>query len=157
MEGEFKEEFTAYFNETFNRRFKEQKGLMEELRLARAVVDAAKARYGTEEIGKLPDVIRADIADTASAEATAVSRDSAGREEETLDVRVREEVAKAVASARLQTERAVMETIRARGLRPAENALSAFSSGSRGKMSHLTRAERAEVAMRAAKGEHITF
>lgn len=157
MEGEFKEEFTAYFNETFNRRFKEQKGLMEELRLARAVVDAAKARYGTERIEKLPDVIRADIAETAPTEATPVSRDPAGQERETLDVRIREEVAKAVASARVETERAVMETIRARGMRPSENALSAHQSGRGGELSHLTRAERAEVALRAAKGERITF
>lgn len=157
MEGEFKEEFTAYFNETFNRRFKEQKGIMEELALARAVVEAAKARYGTDSVEQLPGAIRADIAVTAPTEAKAVSREADTAERETLDVRIREEVAKAVASARAETERAVMETIRARGLRPTENALSALPSGRGSERSHLTRAERAEVALRAAKGEHITF
>lgn len=157
MEGEFKEEFTAYFNETFNRRFKEQKGVMEELRLARAVVEAARARYGVETVEQLPKVILADTARTSPIEEKATSREADPAELETLDVRIQEEVEKAVACARAQTERAVMETIRARGLRPSENALSALPSGRGSESSHLTRAERAEVALRAAKGERITF
>ena len=158
VEGEYKEEFTAYFNEIFNRRFKEQKGLMEELRLARAVVEAAKARYGTEEIGALPEVIRADRAESrASAEATAERKRETETRAESLDVQ-KEKLERALTRARLETERAMMETIRARGLRPSENALSATrSERSLSGSSHLTRAERAEVALRAAMGERISF
>ena len=178
MEGEYKQEFTAYFNEVFAKRFKEQKGLLEELRLARAVVEAATERYGVSEVGKLPDAIRADSAGSAPTEATAKgpieetavaavagtgavcpgqASAAAGEKESTgeLDRRIREAVEKAVADARAETERALTETILARGIRPAENALSPLDSASRTGVSRLTRAERAAVALRAAKGERI--
>ncbi len=176
MEGEYKQEFTAYFNEVFAKRFKEQKGLLEELNLARAVVDAAAARYGVSEVGKLPDAIRADSAVTASTEATAkepteettvtepvaapanAAVPAATEKTESaaeLDRRIRETVERAVADARAETERALTETILARGIRPAENALSPLDSGSRTGVSRLTRAERAAVALRAAQGERI--
>lgn len=178
MEGEYKQEFTAYFNEVFAKRFKEQKGLLEELRLARNVVDAAAARYGVSDVGKLPDAIRADSAEkaptAATAEepteetrvamseettATAMSEPTAAtgkpESEEELDRRIREAVERAVETTRAETERALTETILARGIRPAENALSPLDSVSRTGVSRLTRAERAAVALRAAKGERI--
>ena len=46
MEGEYKDLFQAFFQETFNRRFKEQKGMIEELERARDVIAAAKEHYG---------------------------------------------------------------------------------------------------------------
>ena len=46
MEGEYKDLFTAYFQETFNRRFKEQKEMKEQLLHARAVADAAAECFG---------------------------------------------------------------------------------------------------------------
>lgn len=176
MEGEYKQEFTAYFNEVFARRFKEQKGLSEELRLARTVVDAAAKRYGVSEIGKLLDAIRADSAETAPTAATAENPTGGapgeakgdrtapampeaaedGKEAaELLDRRIREAVESAVEKARADTERALTQTILARGMRPTESALSPLNSASRTGASRLTRAERAAVALRAAKGERI--
>ena len=170
MEGEYKKEFTAYFNEVFAKRFKEQKGQEEELRLARTVVEAAAKRYGVSEVGQLLNAIRADSAASApTAAATERPTETSGEKPaaETavkvadaepggmLDKRIREAVEKAVADARAETERELTQTFLARGIRPAENALSALPSAAHTGASRLTRAERAAVALRAAKGERI--
>ena len=169
MEGEYKKEFTAYFNEVFAKRFKEQKGQEEELRLARTVVEAAAKRYGVSEVGQLLNAIRADSAVSAPTEAATErpTENSGGKpaagpavkaEAEPggmLDKRIREAVEKAVADARAKTERELTQTFLARGIRPAENALSALPSAAHTGASRLTRAERAAVALRAAKGERI--
>ena len=170
MEGEYKKEFTAYFNEVFAKRFKEQKGLEEELRLARTVVETAAKRYGVSEVGELLNAIRADSAVSApTAAATEQPTKKPGEKNagETavktadaepdgmLDRRIREAVEKAAADARAKAERELTQTFLARGIRPAENALSVLPSAAHTGASRLTRAERAAVALRAAKGERI--
>lgn len=63
-----------------------------------------------------------------------------------------------VQKARAETESAVVANIRARGQRPPENGATATGgvSVSVG-VGKLSRAERAEIAKRASRGEHITF
>ncbi|MBE6604824.1 MAG: hypothetical protein E7639_03875 [Ruminococcaceae bacterium] len=152
MEGEYKDLFQAFFQETFNRRFKEQKGMMEELDRARNVVSAAAERYGTHDEVALCAAIRAEKEKTASAEAAPSTHPS-----ESDIAASAAAIEAAVARAREETERAVTESIRARGLRPAENALApGVGAGIRG-AARLTRAERAEMARRAARGERIEF
>lgn len=57
-----------------------------------------------------------------------------------------------------QAEKAVTGNIRARGARPAENGAAAKSSAIvKDDVHSLSRADRAEIARRAAMGEHITF
>ena len=159
MEGEYKDLFQAFFQETFNRRFKEQKSMMEELERARDVVAAAAAHYGTQDTGELAAAIRAEQEKTAPTEAVTGSPEA----EETIsrigmEERIKEAVDAAVERARKETERAVTESIRARGLRPAESALAPGVSGHFGNSAaRLSRAERAEMARRAAKGERIEF
>lgn len=158
IEGEYKEAFTEYFNEIFAKRFKQQKGEKEELSLLRAVAEAARARYGVEELAALPSAIRADTEEHAPTEQTAEkNRTSVQEGSEPLDVLIRREVEQAIAQTKAQTERAVLAGIGACGLRPTENALSIYAFTPKGERIHLTRAERAAVAARAAKGEKITF
>ena len=148
MEGEYKELFTAYFQETFNRRFKEQKEVKAELERANLVLDEVAAYLGVER-GALREAIRAEREKKHDPEHTAQMRDEAAE---------KAAIEAAVNAARIEAERAVLTGIRARGNRPAESALSNVSEdalrGSRGPMS---RAQRAEVARRAAKGERIKF
>lgn len=151
MEGEYKDLFQSFFQETFNRRFKEQKGMIEELSRARDVVSAAAERYGTRDEAALCAAIRAEKEHTAPTEAA--SGEASSQTTAAQAVALEE----AVVRAREETERAVTASIRARGLRPAENALApGVSAGVRG-AACLTRAERAEMARRAARGEHIEF
>ena len=152
MEGEYKDLFQAFFQETFNRRFKEQKGLLEELDRARDVVRAAAEHYGIEDEAAICAAIRAEKEKAAPTEAaqTALAPDG-------VSAPAAADIEAAVARAREETERAVTASIRARGLRPAENALApGVGAGIRG-AARLTRAERAEMAQRAARGERIEF
>ena len=57
-----------------------------------------------------------------------------------------------------QTQEKTVKDIRTRGMRPDEGALGARSAGD-GHMdvSKLTRQQRAELAKRALRGEHVTF
>lgn len=159
MEGEYKDLFQSFFQETFNRRFKEQKSMLEELERARDVIAAAAEHYGTQDTGELAAAIRAEQEKTASAEAES----SPPETQETIsrvamEERIKAAVDAAVERARKETERAVTESIRARGLRPAESALAPGVSGHFGNSAaRLSRAERAEMARRAAKGERIEF
>lgn len=56
------------------------------------------------------------------------------------------------------TEKAVVENIRAKGSRPSENASSTKSAFTvKNDVTKLTRADRAEIARRASRGENISF
>lgn len=158
MEGEYKDLFTAYFQETFNRRFKMQKGMKEELLRARDVVNAAAERFGTRNEEELAAAIRAEQERyEASAEAEDATPLTDEKSKDDMQTAIERAVADAVKMAREETERAVMESIRARGMRPTENALIPGISRSGGTAARLSRAERAEMAQRAARGERIEF
>jgi hypothetical protein len=149
MEGEYKDLFTAYFQETFNRRFKEQKGMMEELGRARAVVAAAARRYGTSDEEAL-------LAALEKEHEIAADHTDAPKSEEFDTEAMQSAIDAAVLAAREETERAVLAGIRARGLRPAESGATAgrgirFDNAA----ARLSRADRADMARRAAKGERI--
>ncbi len=155
MEGEYKELFTAYFQETFNRRFKEQKEMKAELERANVLLDQAAAHFGVER-SALQEAIRAENErKKASADGESKSESTSNKEEAEA---IRLAVEAAVSVARAETERAVLDGIRARGQRPAECALSEGSGDAlRSQAGRLSRAQRAEVARRAAKGERIKF
>ena len=158
MEGEYKDLFHAFFQETFNRRFKEQKSMMEELERARGVINAAAERFGTRDEEALITAIRTEKENVALAEAEGEEQSREGKNTAELNEAIDAAVRVAVERAREETERAVTESIRARGLRPAESALTPGVSGAfRGGTLRLTRAERAEMARRAARGERIEF
>lgn len=141
MEGEYKDLFTAYFQETFNRRFKEQKGKMEELERYRAVVEAAASAYGTADTAALIAAIGENNPETVRKKATAEAE---------------EQLRAAVENAKRETELAVLSSIRAKGLRPAENGtVPGISIRFDNAAKALSRAERAEMARRASKGEKI--
>ena len=159
MEGEYKDLFQSFFQETFNRRFKEQRGMMEELERARDVIAAATAHYGTSDERELAAAIRAEKERRASADRTTAAPDPGETvSRAVMEERISEAVKEAVLRVRKETEQAVTDSIRARGLRPAESAL-APGAGARslGNAARLSRADRAEMARRAAKGERIEF
>lgn len=148
MEGEYKDLFTAYFQETFNRRFKEQKEMKEQLSSARAVADAAAECFG--KTGE--DLLLALRTENERKNASADTPKKDSTEKEALEKQLRA----AVESARAETEQRLLASIRARGLRPTESALGALQGNAlRRDASQLSRAQRAEVARRAAKGERI--
>ena len=179
MEGEYKDLFTAYFQETFNRRFKEHKTVKAEWERMRPLYTALSERYGITDSEALLAAIRAektsDTAPTATAEpALPLSRDPAAALPNTSDLLPQTSVPKDkippetgaksapvpppppdLEAVRAAARRELLETIRARGLRPAENALGHATLG--GGDLRLTREEREELARRAAKGEHITL
>jgi hypothetical protein len=67
-------------------------------------------------------------------------------------------VNKAVEKARNETEKNVVDNIRAKGRRPSENGVQSQSSFTvKGDPHGMSRAERAEIARRAARGEVIKF
>lgn len=158
MEGAYKDHFTAYFQETFNRRFKEQKEMKAELERANALIDAAAAHFGVAREA-LSDTIRAENEKKrASADGAGDNIPPTPKEERADEETVKKAVAMAVAAAKAETERALLADIRARGLRPAESALSeGHGDALRGQGGRLSKAQRAEVARRAAKGERIRF
>lgn len=148
MEGEYKELFTAYFQETFNRRFKEQKEMQQQLADANAMLEQLSEHFGVPR-ERLLDTIRTKEEENASADRDKQGpEESAGIDAAALDA--------AVAQTRADTEQAILESIRARGLRPREGALSdSGGDAMRGRASGLSRAQRAEVARRAALGERV--
>lgn len=143
MEGEYKDLFTAYFQETFNRRFKEHKGMKEELDRARAVMAAVAERYGTTDDAALLAAIR-------------VEKEGKNAPTEVEIARSEAEVNAQLEAARAEARQTLLDSIRARGMRPAEGALAAAPI-ERGGASQMTRAERAELARRAAMGEQVTL
>ena len=146
MEGEYKDLFTAYFQETFNRRFKEYKEIKKELEGSRAVRNALRERFGDLSGDALLDAIRAE---TSLKSAPAEAQKSIP---EAAPAAFGEEIEAACAEA----ERRLLSHIRARGMRPAENGVQVSSIPSAG-VTRMTREERAEVARRAACGERIVF
>ena len=150
MEGEYKELFTAYFQETFNRRFREQKEMTEELERHRTLVRAAAEHFGVAE-GDLLATIRAEDGKKNAPTASAAAQSSPQPTAEQLQ-RERQE---AVDTACAEMEQRLLATIRARGLRPAENALRGGGPVLGGDTARLSRAQRAALADRAAKGERI--
>ena len=134
--------------------------MMEELERARGVVKAAAECFGVCEEKALIAAIRAENErKMASADdgAATPSQDSK-TEDDGMQNAIEAAVREAVKKAREETERAVTESIRARGLRPTENALTpGVGAISGGTAARLSRAQRAEMARRAAKGERIEF
>lgn len=145
MEGEYKDLFTAYFQETFNRRFKEHKTIKAELEGARAVCEAAALHFGVQEPEKLLEVIRAEtVLKNAPTEPQAPPSEAL-------------QSPPAPSPQDLQAaRRMVLESIRARGARPVEGALQIPLNES-AHSAQLSRAERAELARRAERGEKITL
>lgn len=67
-------------------------------------------------------------------------------------------VAGEVSNAKAQTEKALVDNIRAKGSRPAENGTSGASTFTyKSDVSKLNKADRAEIARRVARGERIEF
>lgn len=152
MEGTYKPHFTAYFQEAFNRRFKEHKEMEKELKRIRGTLTAVTEFFGTDEAGlaKALESERQKRAVLPSHPESEAQREAERAQE------VRQAVEAAVAASRLETESLLLAHIRARGLRPAESALSDTARDAlRGGASRLSRAERAELARRAANGERI--
>lgn len=146
MEGEYKDLFTAYFQETFNRRFKEHKQIRAELESAKAVLNAVKECYGSCSQEELLNAIRAE---TGFKNAPTEAQKPLPEKSDNAPVQDMERV-------RAEAEMRVIAHIRARGLRPAENGL-CQNAGTVGAAARLTREERAEMARRAANGERITL
>ena len=70
----------------------------------------------------------------------------------------KEIVTQAVADARAETEKAVVDNIRARGMRPVEGGANAVSAPQTGyDVRNLTREQRAEIARQATIGKRIEF
>ena len=150
MEGEYKDLFTAYFQETFNRRFKEQKEMKEELERARGTLAALCTELGVEK-DHLPETVRRIRELAATAQAAPPEKENTPTQSE-----ICRQVEQAVEAARLETEQRLLEGIRARGLRPSESALTVGEGDAlRGRANGLSRAQRADMARRAARGEHI--
>ena len=145
MEGEYKDLFTAYFQQTFNRRFKEHKEIKTELESARAVLNAVKERYGELSGEALLDAIRVET----------VSKNALTEAQKTSSEAACESVDEAMERACAEAQMRLIAHVRARGLRPTENGLS--HGGGVAATTHLTREERAEMARRAVNGERITL
>ena len=146
MEGEYKDLFTAYFQQTFNRRFKEHKQIKDELESARAVLGAVKERYGELSGEELLEAIRAET----------VLKNAPTEVQKPLSLASTSESLVSAPDDLAEAQRRVIAHIRARGLRPAENGLCAQGAPV-AVAGRLTREERAEMARRAAGGEHIVL
>ena len=120
--------------------------MKEELEGIRAVKMAAAERFGTEDTEALLAAIRADKQEktvpTAASEQPSVISPTPEQE---------------LAAARADACYMLLEQIRARGMRPAENGISDLPHATTYGTGEMTRAERAELARRAARGEQITF
>jgi hypothetical protein len=145
MEGEYKDLFTAYFQETFNRRFKEHKTLKAELEESRAVIDAVKECFGNTDSNTLLTAIRAET-DRKNA--------LTERGQEQVEPPAVKETAPDPEEIRILARRELLASIRARGMRPAESALASPVSITHGE-ARLNREEREALARRAARGEQI--
>ena len=152
MDGEFKDLFTAYFQETFNRRFKERKKESEELAKARECLAAAADFFGVR-VEELGEVLRAEN-ERKRAPTERLSHEMT----QAREAAIRQEADEAIERAREETERTLLAAIRARGMRPGEAALGDSSTAALAAgVTSLSREQRAEVARRAAKGERIKF
>lgn len=132
MEGEYKDLFTAYFQETFNRRFKEHKQIKAELERARALREAAAQYFQAQDDEALFAALRV------------------GKNQE----RVPQKGAEGGLDTPVESKAETPPLPRVR--RPAENALGVAFDRMPG-AGKMTREERAELAKRAARGEHVTL
>jgi cytidylate kinase len=147
-DAEVKIFMSATPEERARRRFKEQKEMKEQLKSARAIADAAAECFG--KTGE--DLLLALRTENERKSASADTSKESSIDRETLEKQLRA----AVETARAETEDRLLASIRARGLRPTESALGVSSGNTlRRDTSQLSRAQRAEVARRAAKGERI--
>ena len=153
MEGEYKDLFSAYFQETFNRRFKEQKEIRAELQRANALLEQAATYFGVEKCA-LSDTIRAE---SEKKNASADDGKDEAAQRAISEEAMHEAVENAVRVARAEAEQRLLCEIRARGLRPSESALSDVTADAARGRGRLSKEQRAEVARRAAKGERIEF
>ena len=144
IEGEYKDLFTALFQETFNRRFKEHRNTEAELARHRAVIAAVEERFGTTDSEALLAAIRAET-DLKHAPT------ERGEVQNATDVG-----AEAVAKIASEARQALLQQIRARAARPAECAIGTAPCAHTGAIG-MSREERAELASRAARGERIVF
>ena len=134
MEGEYKDLFTAYFQETFNRRFKEHKEIKAELERTRAVVQAAAQYFHTSDRDELLAALRVD------------------KNEKTLP----QEGGDLSPGTSVCEDGCVQGGIPQRLPRPTESALGIGYDRVPG-AGKMTREERAELARRAARGEYVTL
>ena len=154
MDGEYKDLFTAYFQETFNRRFREQKEMQAELEGHRTMIREMAACCGVTEQELLPTIRAEYEKKNAPTDIVVQEGASAAAEADALQAAVET----AVASACAEAEHRIVAAIRARGLRPAEGALGeGCGAALRAQAGSLSRAQRAELARRAAGGEQIKF
>ena len=123
--------------------------MKEELESIRALRAAAAERFGTEDIEMLLSALRADK-EQKNVPTEAVHAPISPIPTERAD-------AKELARAREEACRDLLAHIRARGLRPAENGTSNLPQTGVGAGGGMTKAERAELARRAARGEQISF
>ena len=146
MEGEYKELFTAYFQQTFNRRFKEYKQIKAELDDSRAVLNALHERFGDLTGDALLNAIRADkkLEDAPTAAEKPIPQVEPTVSKKQID------------EACAEAERRLLSHIRARGMRPAENGVQVAHSALPD-VARMTRAERAELAKRVERGDRIAF
>jgi len=220
MEGEYKPFFTEYFQETFNRRFREQRSMREELEQQREITAALSTLCGSDKREDLLAFLRTESEkralagngqaqtmesgeDDTRSHPTATVEDAENKAEgkemppleesegdtqkpqaaraageqdapsqantppnvvheapsemsNDVEARITAAVEKAVAAMRAETETALLASIRARGLRPAENGLQHTASPpSQNRARGLTRDQRADAARRAARGEYV--
>ena len=123
-----------------------------ELKRIRGTLAEVTELFGTDEAGlaQALESERQKRAASPSHPESEVKREAEHTQE------VRQAIEAAVAASRLETESLLLAHIRARGLRPAESALADTTQDAlRGGASRLSRAERAELARRAANGERI--
>ena len=152
MEGEYKDLFTAYFQETFNRRFRDRKEMKEAFEQSRATLRETAAYLGVSE-EELPRFVREEREKKAANAAPATVQEGSD-----LRAEIERAVAEALGAARGEMEKEILGSIRVRGLRPGEGALSDGGGDAlTRRVGSLSRAERAELARRAAKGEEIKF
>ncbi len=97
-------------------------------------------------------------ADSANPQFMSMLRSGVGIEAAYRALHHDEIVAGAVSDAKSRTEKSVVDNIRAKGARPVENGTSSASAFTyKSDVSKLNRADRAEIARRAARGEKIVF
>ena len=178
MDGEYKDLYQEDTQGLINRRFKEMKDLREVNAKQKAALDMIGQRYGVSDgdAAKIQEAFEKD--DDAWAEmASNAGFDDIGKYKEFMSALTffdraqvqnpverayqsthhSELVNSAVEKARNETEKNVVDNIRAKGKRPMENGVQNNSSFTAGvEWGNLTKAQRAELLRRAERGEIVT-
>lgn len=147
-------------------------------RKTKALEDAQKARQRAQEAAQRQSFVQEKMqawkaeaqavkakhpsfnfeADSANPQFMSMLRAGVGIEAAYRALHHDEIVAGAVDTAKAQTEKSVVDNIRAKGSRPAENGMSSASAFTyKSDVSKLSKADRAEIARRVARGEKIEF